>query len=71
MLTRSQVIAQVYAEWERDWVGRTTPDPAYAHDAQYTEGMVAMSAGPEADDDLQRRVVEALTAAGLPVEWDG
>ena len=69
-LTRAQVVAKACAEWERDCVGRTKPDPGLRPRPSVTGGMVTMSAGPEADADLRRRVAEALSEAGLPVEWD-
>lgn len=65
---RVRVIQRVYVEWAAEQ--RTAPDPAYAHDgpSQYAEGIDALSAPTSAQDDLHRRVQQALRDAGLPVE---
>jgi hypothetical protein len=66
---RGEIIAEAYDRWEQDWVGRTQPDPQYQHGgpSQYAEGVVALSAGADADADLHRRVQAALAAEGLLV----
>lgn len=67
MSARTDIIAAVSDAWEKEWVGRTRPDPRYSTDgdSQYPEGMVALSAPVEAQDELARRVREALREAGL------
>lgn len=66
---RLAIIQRISREWELEQAGRVEPDPAYETDgpSQYAEGIAFMSAGPEADAELHRRIQDALRAAGLPV----
>lgn len=65
---RLAVIQRVSREWDLELAGKVKPDPKYSHDgpSQYAEGINFLSAGPEADTELHRRVNEALAAEGLP-----
>ena len=66
MSTRIEIIQRVTREWEQEHADAVVPDPQYAVDgsSQYPEGIVFLSAGPEADAELHRRIQEALTAEG-------
>lgn len=68
MATRIEIIQRVTREWEQEQADAVVPDPKYAVDgpSQYPEGIVFLSAGPEADAELHRRVQEALAAEGFP-----
>lgn len=65
---RLAVIQEVYTTWAAEQ-GEITPDPRYAKEgpSQYPEGILALSAPVAAQDELQRRTIAALEAAGLPV----
>jgi len=65
---RLVIIQQEYARWAKQQ-SDVQPDPQYVHDgpSQYAEGMVALSAPTSQQDELHRRVREALERAGLPL----
>jgi hypothetical protein len=65
---RDRIIARVYQEWADERATQVVPDPAHSHTdpSQYTEGIIALSAGAKADAELHRRVRQALLDAGLP-----
>lgn len=65
---KSQIIAGVYRQWASEQ-GDIQPEPEYLvgdeQPSQYAEGIAALSAGADADAELDRRVMAALAEAGL------